>query len=122
MEDTQSKLNVELADDLDAAFSISQGVKAIDTDTGRTPEVDPEAEWVEIWIDEVEGLSNYEVVQGNGVLYQILRGTPVKVPPIVVEILKLAIKSTFKMIPHPTILGKETLHEIISSSIPWRKV
>ncbi len=117
-----SKAQDALIDELDEMFRISPGLKAHDEDTGSAPVVGDKADWVEIWIDEVEGLPNHEVIQGNGVLYQIQRATSVPVPPIVVEILKLAIKTTYKMMPHPTILGKEILHPVVSSSIPWRKV
>lgn len=76
---------------------------------------------VTIMIDEVPGMSNYETVGANGVMYQIKRGVPVKVPRVVVNVLKLAVLTHDEVFKDP-ITGDRTTRSYNRSSIPWRIV
>lgn len=78
-------------------------------------------ERVKIIIDEVPGMSNYEVVGVNGTLYQIKRGVPVEVPMGVVYALQDAVMTQTEIRRHPVTGERE---EIVRhhSAIPWRRV
>lgn len=78
-------------------------------------------ERVQIIIDEVPGMSNYEVVGVNGTLYQIKRGVPVWVPMGVVYALQDAVMTQTEIRRHPVTGERE---EIVRhhSAIPWRRV
>ncbi|KGO32764.1 hypothetical protein JT06_18510 [Desulfobulbus sp. Tol-SR] len=75
---------------------------------------------VRIMIDEVSGLSNYEVVAVNGKVYQIKRGVPVEVPPEVVHVLENAQMTILEQRKNPlTGLTEEVPRTF--SAIPWRR-
>lgn len=78
-------------------------------------------ERVKIIIDEVPGMSNYEVVGVNGTLYQIKRGVPVEVPIGVMYALQDAVMTQTEIRRNPITGERE---EIVRhhSSIPWRRV
>ena len=78
-------------------------------------------EGVTIWIDEVEGLANYETVGVNGKGYQIKRGEPVTVPEAVVEALRNSIATRTIQTRNP-VTGVMDYEYRNYSSIPWRKV
>lgn len=77
-------------------------------------------ELVKIIIDEVPGMSNYEVVGVNGTLYQIKRGVPVEVPMGVVYALQDAVMTQVEVRRNPFTGERE---EIVRhhSAIPWRR-
>lgn len=77
-------------------------------------------ELVKIIIDEVPGMSNYEVVGVNGTLYQIKRGVPVEVPMGVVYALQDAVMTQVEVRRNPLTGERE---EIVRhhSAIPWRR-
>lgn len=77
-------------------------------------------ERVKIIIDEVPGMSNYEVVGVNGTLYQIKRGVPVEVPMGVVYALQDAVMTQVEVRRNPITGDRE---EIVRhhSAIPWRR-
>lgn len=81
----------------------------------------PKEERVKIVIDEVPGMSNFEVVGVNGTLYQIKRGVPVEVPIGVMYALQDAVMTQTEIRRNPITGERE---EIVRhhSSIPWRRV
>jgi len=73
-----------------------------------------------IFIDEVEGQPNYEVVGVNGQVHQIMRGVNVEVPRSVVEVLRNAVATRFVSVKRSD--GVDDLQRSNYSSIPWRLV
>ena len=86
-----------------------------------SPEVDPKADWVEIIIDDVSGLPNFEVVSVNGHVSQIPRNIPIKVSPAIIEVLKNARAARSVAVPNP-LTGHDELKKQHYNAIPWRKV
>jgi len=86
------------------------------------PKVVPKAKQkIRIMIDEVKGMSNYEVVGVNGVVHQIKRGVPVWVDPAVVHVLENA-QTTHIEQKVSKITGEIEDQERTFSAIPWRRV
>ena len=85
------------------------------------PEAPPKPRKVRIMIDEIAGMSNYEVVGVNGVVYQIKRGVPVEVPPEVVTVLEHA---QMTHVEKTMIKFTGEVDEVRKSfsAIPWRRV
>ena len=76
---------------------------------------------IAIMIDEVEEMSNYEVVSVNGKVDQIQRGVVTKVPPSVVHVLENAI-ATRTVQTTDKFTGELISTERDYSSVPWRRV
>lgn len=93
----------------------------INTTAEAVVSADPKADWVDIFIDEVEGLANYEVVGVNGTMYRIKRGEIVSVPPAVVGVLRDSIATKIVQTRHP-LTGEMQEERRDYSAIPWRKV
>jgi len=87
----------------------------------ETPEPDPKANYVKIFIDEVEGMPNYEVVGHNGKIFRIKRGEEVAVPPEVIYVLKDTIATRIVQKKDP-VTGQMIEERRNYSAIPWRKV
>lgn len=104
------EFDVGVGDDL---LEISGAVKQKASDR-------PKDGWVRIIIDEVPGLSNYEVVGVNGNVFQIKRGVPVLVPPSVVGVLETALMTNVEQ--RKNRITGET-EEVVRhySAIPWRR-
>lgn len=82
---------------------------------------DPNKGKVRIVIDQVKGMSNYEVVGVNGKIYQIKRGEPVWVPEAVAHVLDNAVMTDTIIDRHP-ITGERVERTHTYSAIPWRRV
>ena len=93
----------------------------VEEDEEDAAPVAPREERVKIVIDEVPGMSNFEVVGVNGTLYQIKRGVPVEVPIGVMYALQDAVMTQTEIRRNPITGERE---EIVRhhSSIPWRRV
>ena len=76
---------------------------------------------IRIMIDEVKGMSNYEVVGVNGQVTQIKRGVPVWVDPSVVHVLENA-QTTHIEQKANKITGEVEDIERTFSAIPWRRM
>lgn len=81
---------------------------------------DPNKGKVRIVIDQVKGMSNYEVVGVNGKVYQIKRGEPVWVPEAVAHVLDNAVMTDTIIDRHP-VTGERVEHIHTYSAIPWRR-
>ena len=81
---------------------------------------DPNKGKVRIVIDQVKGMSNYEVVGVNGKVYQIKRGEPVWVPEAVAHVLDNAVMTDAIINRHP-VTGERVEHIHTYSAIPWRR-
>lgn len=114
-------------------FEISEALKG-SPKSPKSPEfIDPEDDkenWPTIMIDPEKGAPNYEFVAAHGTKadgtpfgkdYQIMRGIEVAVPPSVVNVLKLAMATTYEQAQDP-VTGKNKLIRQDRSSIPWRLV
>lgn len=76
---------------------------------------------VKIMIDEVKGMSNYETVSPNGIVYKIKRGVPVDVPQEVVNALELCVMTHIEEVRDP-VTGERVEKKKTFSAIPWRKL
>ena len=81
---------------------------------------DPNKGKVRIVIDQVKGMSNYEVVGVNGKIYQIKRGEPVWVPEAVAHVLDNAVMTDTIIDRHP-VTGERIERTHTYSAIPWRR-
>ena len=99
----------------------AKGKKKADEVDVVISETKPKSEQkVRIMIDEVAGLSNYEVVGVNGTVYQIKRGVPVDVPYEVVHALENAQMTIIEQRKNPlTGLTEEVPRTF--SAVPWRR-
>jgi len=89
---------------------------------GEESEAEPtKPKTYKIFIDEVEGLPNFEVVGVNGNITQIQRGVEVEVSAAVVGALRTAVKAVY-VEQFDRDQGKNILVERKQSSIPWRIV
>lgn len=76
---------------------------------------------VRIMIDEVPGMSNYEVVGCNGDVIQIKRGVPVEVEQRFINVLQDAVLTTTEVTKNP-VTGEREEKKREYSAIPWRRV
>lgn len=76
---------------------------------------------IRIMIDEVAGMSNYEVIGVNGKVWQVKRGEPVWLPPEAVHVLENAVMTDIVVVRNE-ITGKR--EEVVKkyAAIPWRRV
>ena len=109
----------------------AKAAKVVEPEIHEAPEVDeeisesaeekPTEQMVNIMIDEVDGMPNYEVVGVNGYVYKIKRGEKVAVPISVVKILENAIAT--RTVQREDRVTGELLNEYRNySAIPWRRV
>jgi hypothetical protein len=93
----------------------------VDEEVSESVEAKPSEQMVNIMIDEVDGMPNYEVVGVNGYVYKIKRGEKVAVPISVVKILENAIAT--RTVQREDRVTGELLNEYRNySAIPWRRV
>ena len=76
---------------------------------------------VRIMIDEVPGMNNYEVVGGNGKVYQIKRGIPVDVPREVMTTLESCQMTVVEQKKNKYTGESEDVTRHFSA-VPWRRV
>lgn len=76
---------------------------------------------IRIMIDEVAGMSNYEVIGVNGDVIQVKRGVPVEVEAKYVHALENAQMTHVEKVKNP-LTGE--MDEVVKhfSAIPWRRV
>ena len=83
--------------------------------------VDPNKGKIRIMIDEVAGMSNYEVIGVNGKVIQVKRGVPVWVAPEYVHVLECAQMTHIEKHKNPMTGEVEETRKTFSA-IPWRRV
>ena len=106
----------DLAQDLQ--LGDNDGVLAAAAGTGKKAKNEKR---IKIMIDEVPGMSNYEVVGVNGRVTKIKRGAVVAVLPEVVHALENAkVTSIVQKVNKVTGEVEDHVHEF--SAIPWRRV
>lgn len=113
-------LDKQLASDAEGEEARMQTEEELQVDV-ELEEKSPKSDYVDIFVDEVEGMPNFEVVGVNGVVYRIKRGEVTSVPAAVVHVLKNAIATRTIQTRDPiTGMKKEEFRNY--SPIPWRKV
>lgn len=106
--------------DLGLGEDLGEVPNAVKGKKGKVLKSEAAPEGIRIIIDEVPGLSNYEVVGVNGKVYQIKRGVPVTVPPEVVGVLETAQLTNVEQ--RKNRITGET-EEVVRhySAVPWRR-
>ena len=102
-------------------LGLNDGVPG-EPDAAPEPKAAPKVKQkIRIMIDEVKGMSNYEVVGVNGVVHQIKRGVPVEVDPAVVHVLENAQTTHIEQRVNK-VTGEVEDHDRTFSAIPWRRM